>query len=129
MVCNLPQIYIQGKLISEPEISRTKKDKLFVRLLVEVELVRQPQPGEFQTETTFIPITCFSREAETAKVLHRGDTIFCGCHVYGTAYDLPDGRVKRGLQLIADYLVIPEDSERSRKKLLQPSLHTPSKSL
>jgi hypothetical protein len=55
MACNLSQIHIQGKLISEPEIGRTKKAKLFVRLLVEVELVRQPQPGEFQTETTFIP--------------------------------------------------------------------------
>src|SRR5258708_26009895 len=110
MVCNLPQIYIQGKLISEPEISRTKKDKLFVRLLIEVELVRQPQPGEFQTETTFIPISCFSREAERAQSLHRGDTIFCGCHVYGTAYDLPNGCVKPGLQLISDCLFIPKRS-------------------
>ncbi len=125
MVCNLPQIYIQGKLISEPEISRTKKDKLFVRLLVEVELVRQPQPGEFQTETTFIPIACFSGEAETAKGLHRGDTIFCGCHVYGTAYEPPGGSVKRGLQLIADFLVIPERSQPSEKPSPALPVHTP----
>ena len=116
MACNLSQIHIRGKLISEPEIGRTKKDKLLVRLLVEVELVRQPLPGEFQIETTFIPVACFAREAERAQSLHRGDTIFCGCHLYGTAYDLPDGRVKRGLQLIADYLVIPEDSGALQKK-------------
>jgi single-stranded DNA-binding protein len=116
MTCNLSQIHIGGKLIAEPEVIRTKKNKLFVRLLVEVELVRQPQPGEFQTETTFVPVACFAREAETAKALHRGNTIFCGCQVYGTAYDLPDGRVKRGLQLIADYLVIPEDSGALQKK-------------
>jgi hypothetical protein len=125
MVCNLSQIYIQGKLVSEPEISRTKKDELFVRLLVEVELVRQPQPDEFRAETTFIPIACFSREAETAKGLHRGDTVFSGCHEYGTAYELSDGRVKRGLQLISDCLVIPERSGCSEKPSPALSAHTP----
>src|SRR5260221_12536010 len=126
MTYNVSQIHFGGKLVSEPEISRTKKDKLFVRLLLQVEIVRQPQPGEFQTETTFIPISYFSREAERAQSLHRGDTIFCGGHLYGTSYDLSDGRVKRGLQLTADYLVIPEDSAALQKKLLQPSLHPPN---
>jgi single-stranded DNA-binding protein len=110
MICNLSQIHIGGKLVSEPEVSRTKKDKLFVRLLIQTELVRQPQPGEFQAERTFVPIGCFSSEAETAKALHRGDTVFAGAHLYGTSFDLPNGQVKRGLQLIADYLITPKDS-------------------
>jgi len=115
MACNLSQIHFEGQLVSEPEISRTKKNKMFGRLLVEVKFIHQHQPADFQTETTFIPIVCLSREATTAQNLHRGDTVYCGAHIYGTAFDLPDGSVKRGLQLIADCLVIPERFQRSEK--------------
>src|SRR5260221_12004350 len=96
------QLYLTGKLASEPETGATRKNnKLWVKLLLETELVRQPRPGEFQIESVLVPLSCFAWPAEVARTLHRGDSVLPGGHLYGTEFKTEDGTIRRGLQLIA----------------------------
>jgi single-stranded DNA-binding protein len=95
------QLYLTGRLAGPPELGTTKKGKLWVKLLVETELVRQTQPGEFQTESVTVPISFFSRPAEQVKNLTSGATITVGAHLYGTKFE-NGGVTKHGVQLVAD---------------------------
>jgi single-stranded DNA-binding protein len=97
------QIYVAGRLISNPEIGLTKKGKPWVKLLIETELVRADgRSGAYQVEQIILPINCFSQEAEAVKDLCRGDPVVAGCHLYGTRFETQVGEVKHGVQLIAD---------------------------
>src|ERR1700745_1499079 len=101
------QLYLTGKLASEPETGTTRKsNKLLVKLLLETELVRQPRPGEFQLESVLLPLSCFAWPAEVARSLHRGDSVMVGAHLYGTEFKTDDGTIRRGLSLIADSVVL-----------------------
>jgi single-stranded DNA-binding protein len=96
------QLYFAGQLFSKPEISATKNGKLWVKLLLQSELVRSDGRGGYQTERLILPINCFSREAEAVKELRVGAELTLGCHLYGTRYEASDGSVKHGVQLVAD---------------------------
>jgi single-stranded DNA-binding protein len=101
------QLYLSGRLTDNPEIGETKKGRLWVKLLVEADLVRETKPGEFQSENIILPVSCFSEPAETAKALQRGDQLTIGGHLYGTEFKPEGGMVKRGIQLVADYVFLP----------------------
>jgi single-stranded DNA-binding protein len=68
------QLYFTGKLVAQPELLQTKNGKTMVRLLLETELVRPTAQGGFQAEAVILPVSFFSREAETVKDCHRGDS-------------------------------------------------------
>jgi single-stranded DNA-binding protein len=95
------QLYLTGRLAGPPELGTTKKGKLWVKLLLETELVRQTQPGDFQTESVTVPISFFSRPAEQVKNLARGAALTVGAHLYGTKFESDQG-IKYGVQLIGD---------------------------
>ena len=78
------QIYLTGHLADNPEIGETRKGRLFVKILLEAEVVRETRPGEFQAESCILPVSCFSEPAETVKALRRGDQLTVGAHLYGT---------------------------------------------
>jgi single-stranded DNA-binding protein len=99
------QLSLQGRLVEEPEKSITKKGKIWTRILVETELVREPRPGEIQTESVILPVNCFSAQGKLALSLHSGDEVLIGAHLHGTQFQAPDG-LKRGVQIVADYLVV-----------------------
>jgi single-stranded DNA-binding protein len=96
------QLYLQGRLLSNPEISETKKGRLMVRLLLATQLVRETRPGEYQTESVTLPVLFFSQPAEQVKTLKARDTLTVGAHLYGTKFESADGSVKHGVQIIAD---------------------------
>jgi hypothetical protein len=101
------QLYLTGKLASEPETGTSRKNnKPWVRLLLETELIREPRPTEFQVETVLLPLSCFAWPAEVARSLHRGDSVLAGTHLVGTEFKTEDGTIRRGLQLIADSVVL-----------------------
>jgi single-stranded DNA-binding protein len=99
------QLYLTGKLVAQPELLQTKNGKTLVRLLLETELVRPTVQGGFQAEAVILPVSFFSREAETVKDCHRGDSLAVGVHLYGTEFKAPNGVVKRGVQIIADQIL------------------------
>jgi single-stranded DNA-binding protein len=101
------QLYLTGRLFANPEIGRTKRDKVWVKVLLETELVRPDGRGGFQTENVVLPISFFSREAEAVKDLRRGDPLVVGTHLYGTEFQTPAGEIKRGVQIIADAVTFP----------------------
>jgi len=68
------QLYLSGRLAINPKLTQTKKGRLWVRLLLETELVRTSGQG-FQSETVVLPISLFSREAEAVKDLRSGDVL------------------------------------------------------
>lgn len=109
------QLYIQGKVLSNPELGRTRKDRLWVKILLESELIRPDGRGGFQTEIVTLPVSFFSREAETVKGLKRGDHLTVGCHLYGTRYEGDTG-TKYGVQLIADAVFLASRLEVSQEK-------------
>jgi hypothetical protein len=63
------QLYLTGRLAANPEAATTRKGKLWIKLLLETEFVREPKPGEFQTESVTIPISCFAYSAELVLVV------------------------------------------------------------
>jgi single-stranded DNA-binding protein len=96
------ELYLSGKLEAPPEIAVTKNGKEWLRLLLKVRQVREPRPGEFQTESVILPISCFSREASAVKNLRIGDPVIVGVHLQGTRFQPSDGPPKYGVQLVAD---------------------------
>jgi single-stranded DNA-binding protein len=100
------QLYLSGRLASNPELSETKKGKLRVKLILETTLVRETRPGEYQTESVVVPVNLFSQPAADVKDLKQGDELTVACHVYGTLYEPPGGASKRGVQLVADAVFI-----------------------
>jgi single-stranded DNA-binding protein len=108
------QLYLSGRLVDNPEIGETKKGRLWVRLLLDTQLVRETRPGEFQSESCILPISLFSQPAETVKALRRGDQLAIGCHLYGTEFKPDSGPTKRGVQLVADCVFLPaKEPERA----------------
>jgi single-stranded DNA-binding protein len=105
------QLYLSGRLVGQPELGTTKKGKLWVKLLVETELVRETQPGELQTESVTVPISFFLYPAEQVKNLVRGTAITVGVHLYGTKF-ASDGGTKHGVQLIADAVFTNSKKDR-----------------
>jgi single-stranded DNA-binding protein len=101
------QLYLTGRLADNPEIGETKKGRLFVKLMLETESVRETRPGEFQSENTILPVSCFSEPAERVKELRRGDQLTIGTHLYGTEFKPDAGAIKRGIQLVADRVFLP----------------------
>jgi single-stranded DNA-binding protein len=99
------QIYLSGRLVTQPELSQTKKGKLTVRLLFETELVRPTAQGGFQAEAVTLPVSFFSREAEAVKDCQPGEYLVIGAHLYGTRFEAPDGGVKHGVQIVADQIL------------------------
>jgi single-stranded DNA-binding protein len=100
------QLYLTGRLVSNPELSETKKGRLRAKLVLETNFARETRPGEYQTEVVVLPIQLFSLPAEQVKDLKEGDVLTVGAHVYGPEFQPPDGIVKRGIQLIADAVFI-----------------------
>src|SRR5215472_14025564 len=99
------QLYLSGRLAVDPEILRTRKDKLMVKVILETELVRPTTEGNYQSESVTLPVSFFNREAEAVRDCRRGDYLAVGCHLYGTEFKAPDGTVKRGVQIIADQIL------------------------
>jgi single-stranded DNA-binding protein len=106
------QLYLSGKLQGNPELLRTKKDRLMVKVLLETSLTRETRPGELQTESVTLPITLFSAPAEAAKDLRAGDTVVVGVHLYGTRFESDSG-IKYGCQIIADQIFQTQRKESS----------------
>jgi hypothetical protein len=95
------QLYLTGRLAANPEAATTRKGKLWIKLLLETEFVREPKPGEFQTESVTIPISCFAYSAEQVKNPVRGASITVGVHLSGTKFE-NGGVTKHGVQLVAE---------------------------
>ena len=96
------QLYLSGRLAGNPEIGATKKGRLWVKLLLETELIRADgRAGGFQAESILLPVSFFSLEAEAVRDLKAGDSLVVGCHLYGTRFK-NDAGTKYGVQLIAD---------------------------
>ena len=97
----MSQLYLNGRLVADPERGQTKKGHLQVRLLLETELVRKDGSG-FQTENVVLPVVLFGHEAEAVQNLTQGDLVTLGVHLYGTRFEAPDGRVSHGCRVVAD---------------------------
>jgi single-stranded DNA-binding protein len=95
------QLYLSGRLAGNPESGVTRKGKTWIKLLLETESIRETKPGEFQTESVILPVSCFARSAEQVKNLVHGPAITIGCHLYGTKFENDVG-TKYGVQLVAD---------------------------
>ena len=97
----ISQLYLTGRLNSEPEIAQTKKGRTYARILLETEQIRSGPNGS-QSETITLPVVLFSRQAEAIQSSRKGDTVTIRCHLNGTRFETLDGTVKHGVQLIAD---------------------------
>jgi single-stranded DNA-binding protein len=103
-------IYLQGRLVFNPEKRQTKNAKLWVRLLLEVAITREARPGEFVTEQTVLPINCFAHCAQQVKDLQPGDPVTVGAHLSGTKFDTSEG-TKYGVQLVAEKVFLSAAKE------------------
>jgi single-stranded DNA-binding protein len=99
------QLYLSGRVAAAPELLQTQKGKFMVRLLLETEAIRETGLGNYQTETSTLPISFFSREAEEVRDALSGDHLVVGCHLYGTKFEASDGSVKHGVKIYADQVL------------------------
>jgi single-stranded DNA-binding protein len=100
-------IYLTGRLAADPVFTETQKGKTIVKVLLEVELVREISRGEFRAETHLLPVTLFSWVADQARTLRSGSAVTIAAHLNGTKFTQPSGEVSHGIQLIADALLFP----------------------
>jgi single-stranded DNA-binding protein len=98
-------IYLTGRLAADPVFTETQKGKPMAKLLLETELVREINRGEFRAETHLLPVTLFSWVADQARALRSGSAITIAAHLNGTKFTQPSGEVSHGVQLIADALL------------------------
>lgn len=98
-------IYISGKLASEPEAGETKKGKLLVRFLIRTDQVRL-LAGSSQIEEITVPVIAFARCAEAVRGLREGDSVTVKCHWNPTRFEMGDGSVKHGLQIVSDNVLL-----------------------
>jgi hypothetical protein len=75
------------------------------KLLLETELVREVNRGEFRAETHTLPVLLFSWVADQARNLRSGSSVTIAARLNGTQFTLPSGEVRNGVQLIADALL------------------------
>jgi single-stranded DNA-binding protein len=99
------QLYLCGRVAASPELGKTKKGKLMVRILLETELVRATTPGSYQSESVTLPVSFFSDGAEEVRQAQPGDHLVIGAHLYGTRFKALDGGIKHGVQIIADQIL------------------------
>jgi single-stranded DNA-binding protein len=97
-------IYITGRLVSDPVFSETAKGKAMCKLLLETELVREVNRGEFRAETHTLPVLLFSWVADQARILRNGSLVTVAARLNGTQFTPLSGEVKYGVQLIGDAL-------------------------
>jgi single-stranded DNA-binding protein len=102
----ISQIYLSGRVVAQPELGQTKKGKPMVRLLLETELVRETSPGQFQSEIVVLPVSFFSREAQSVSSLRKGNPLTVGAHLYGTKFESDNG-TKYGCQIVTDQVFEP----------------------
>ena len=116
----IASIYLSGRVSGNHEFRETKKGGLWLKLFLEVESVRPDGRGGVKTETTVLPISFFSREAEAVKDLRQGAWILVGVHLAGTEFTSPDGSVKRGVQLTASSVHFPPaERENSQSEIVR----------
>jgi single-stranded DNA-binding protein len=100
-------VYLTGRLVGDPVFSETAKAKGMAKLLLEAELVREVNRGEFRAETHRLPILLFSWVADQARVLRSGSLVTIAARLNGTQFTLDTGEVRHGVQLIAEALLFP----------------------
>jgi len=98
-------LYITGRLVGSPVFSETQKGKTMAKLLLETELVREVNCGEFRAETHVLPVLLFSWVADQARDLRSGSSVTIAARLNGTQFTLPTGEVRHGVQLIAEALL------------------------
>jgi single-stranded DNA-binding protein len=108
-------IYLTGRLVSDPVFSETAKGKTMAKLLLEAELVREVNRGEFRADTHVLPVLLFSRVAEQAQDLRNGSSVTIAARLNGTSFTLPSGEVRHGVQLIADALFFAPSGKEERR--------------
>jgi single-stranded DNA-binding protein len=111
------QLYLSGRLLTNPEVGTTKKGHPWVKLLLETELVKGDGRSGLSTETVIVPLSCFGRQAEAVKDLRAGDALSVGCHLYGTKFEGQDG-IKHGIQLVVDAAYIDRKPTKNMQDLL-----------
>jgi single-stranded DNA-binding protein len=101
------QIYVDGRLSRNPELGLTQKGKPQAKLLIETEVVRQVRKGEFQAETSLIPVTVYGWLVDDVRKLKGNDRLSVCTHAVGTAFTMDSGEVRYGVMLIADFITYP----------------------
>lgn len=102
---NSPAIYVTGRLVSDPVFSETAKGKAMAKLLLETELVREVNRGEFRAENCLLPVLLFSWVADQARELRSGSSLTIAARLNGTKFPLPSGEIRQGVQLIGERLL------------------------
>jgi single-stranded DNA-binding protein len=108
-------LYITGRLVGSPVFSETQKGKTMAKLLLETELVREVNRGEFRAETHVLPVLLFSWVADQARDLRSGSSVTIAARLNGTSFTLPSGEVRHGVQLIADALFFAPSGKEERR--------------
>jgi single-stranded DNA-binding protein len=102
---NSVMIYLTGKLVGDPFLGETQRGKPMCRLLLEIDLAREIGRGELQIETHRLPVVMYSRVANEARDLRRGDSVTVVARLNGTKFEKPGEETKHGLQLIGETLL------------------------
>jgi hypothetical protein len=64
-------IFLQGRVVFKPEIRKTKKDRDWARIHLEVDSTRELRKGEFVSETTIMPVNKRSSEMSADSTIDK----------------------------------------------------------
>ncbi|EAI8568543.1 single-stranded DNA-binding protein [Campylobacter sp. TTU-622] len=126
------QVNLCGYLCKDFEIKYTPKGSAFAKTTLAVsENRRNKENGEYETQTSWIPLILFGRRAEVAhQYLKKGDRFLGTGKIVTSAYSDQNGNVRYGWQVvISSFEFIEKKGEQNQncKVTSNPNQITPPK--
>lgn len=115
------QVGLSGRLTQDPELRMTETGKLRVTFTLASNLNYKDRNGEWQQDTTFIPVVVWDKLAEAvAHHLHRGSGIFLTGRLKPRMLETSDGN-RTILEVVARNIQFLDKKERGEDNEEMPT--------
>ena len=119
------QVSVSGRLCQEPESRMTENGKLRVNFNLACNLSYRDRQGEWQQDTTFVPVSVWDKLAEVvAEHLHKGSGVFLTGRLKSRTYETSNGN-RTVVEILARNIQFLDKKEAGDKeKSSEPELET-----
>jgi single-strand DNA-binding protein len=121
---NLNRVFLIGNLTRDPEVRFTPKGTQVVDLGLAVNRIYSAENGEKKTETTFVDVTLWGRQAEVAgQYLTKGRAVFIEGRLQLDAWDdKSTGQKRTRLRVVGENMqLLPNRAESGRPPAAAPT--------
>lgn len=114
-MASLNQVTIMGNLTRDPELRFTPAGTAVANLGMALNRRWRNEGGELQEETTFVDITVWGKDADTAsKYLHKADAVLISGRLTLDTWQDKDGDKRTKLKITAERLTLLPNRQRTQ---------------